>query len=114
MKQEIKSLIKQGVEYAVVNDIYPPKWSIIQLIGTSGSYTHIKLWNTRKGACSDVVDNGGILCTYKVIEEGKQPDELGGAKKLRYMKFLDNNQIKPTQGFGQLVTLLSSDNPLFD
>lgn len=53
-----------GERYAVTNGIYPPKYSVIKLIGKTG-YSFVENFSRKWMAESHIVNNGGILEKYE-------------------------------------------------
>lgn len=62
MKQEIKYI--QGARYAVTKDIFPPKYSIIRLIGKTG-YEHMQSFRRKQDALNTLNDNDITPTQYK-------------------------------------------------
>lgn len=65
------------VIYSVMKGIYPPKYSVVRLIGDNGGYEHIKSFKGKKEAASyveylDTLDN-----FEEKINKGTQKSPFG-------------------------------------
>jgi hypothetical protein len=61
---EIEKIVT-GLQYAVTNEIYPPKYSVIRLIGKTG-YSHVESFKRKQDAINLIISgNGTYIKTYK-------------------------------------------------
>lgn len=98
VKKEKEAKIARGGEinsdkkrYAITNEVYPPRYSVIELIGEHGSYSHVKSFSTKKDAVKYAEENGIIEnASYKfarggnVQPEGSSPKFTTGDKVYSY------------------------------